>query len=205
MTKLGTPIGAGPKGAMVTVGFSSVGEPPLPKAEPPLIPVVLCGWTPAVAGGALTPPLESPPPEASPIVWWWTTLPPPAMLPSIVPPTSKPLPGFRGGSSSLARLRPRPAGAGSGASLIVGGFEAVGVVEVDQAVAVVVDPVRAGGCRGRGGGEGSVGRRQRRGAFRARGQFGAGQSDAQRGCQREAGQRNGQCELFSHPRGPCRL
>ena len=28
MTKLGTPIGAGPKGAIVTVGFSEVGEPP---------------------------------------------------------------------------------------------------------------------------------------------------------------------------------
>ena len=68
MTKLGTPIGAGPNGAMVTVGFSPVGEPPLPKAEPPLTPVVLWGWTPAVAGGAVIAPLEPPPPEASPMV-----------------------------------------------------------------------------------------------------------------------------------------
>ena len=28
MTKLGTPIGAGPNGEIVTVGFSAVGEPP---------------------------------------------------------------------------------------------------------------------------------------------------------------------------------
>ena len=28
MTKLGTPIGAGPKGAIVVVGLAAVGEPP---------------------------------------------------------------------------------------------------------------------------------------------------------------------------------
>ena len=33
MTKLGTPIGAGPKGAIVVVGLAAVGAPPLPKAR----------------------------------------------------------------------------------------------------------------------------------------------------------------------------
>jgi len=38
MTKLGTPIGAGPKGAIVVVGFVVVGVPPGAKSEPPLGP-----------------------------------------------------------------------------------------------------------------------------------------------------------------------
>src|ERR1700709_2446112 len=35
MTKLGTPIGAGPKGAIVVVGLARVGAPPEPNWAPP--------------------------------------------------------------------------------------------------------------------------------------------------------------------------
>jgi hypothetical protein len=55
MTKLGTPIGAGPKGAIVVLGLAPVGAPPVANWEPPSVPSA-GGWTPAVAGGALTPP-----------------------------------------------------------------------------------------------------------------------------------------------------
>ncbi len=52
MTKLGTPIGAGPKGAIVVVGLAMVGEPPEPNWEPPSPPSAK-GWSPPpVALGA---------------------------------------------------------------------------------------------------------------------------------------------------------
>ncbi len=41
MTKLGTPIGAGPKGAIVVVGLARVGAPPSLNGEPPFAFVFL--------------------------------------------------------------------------------------------------------------------------------------------------------------------
>jgi hypothetical protein len=38
MTKLGTPIGAGPKGAIVVVGLPVVGAPPAENYKPPSAP-----------------------------------------------------------------------------------------------------------------------------------------------------------------------
>src|SRR5262245_11600226 len=64
MTKLGTPIGAGPNIAKVVVGFAAVGEPPSSNAALPPLPA-FAGWTPPVAGGAVTAPL-APTPAASP-------------------------------------------------------------------------------------------------------------------------------------------
>ena len=64
--KLGTPIGAGPNGAIVIVGLPSVGVPPEEKAEPPS-PSPASGWSPPpVALGALTAPSLPPPPLTSP-------------------------------------------------------------------------------------------------------------------------------------------
>ena len=75
MTKLGTPIGAGPKGAIVVVGLALVGEPPCPNCEPPSGPFS-AGWSPAVALGALTPPPS--PAVAVPRLWFrWTPPVPP--------------------------------------------------------------------------------------------------------------------------------
>ena len=61
MTKLGTPIGAGPKGAIVVLLLAPVGAPPALNCEPPSV-LCLGGWSPAVALGAPTPPLSAPPP-----------------------------------------------------------------------------------------------------------------------------------------------
>ena len=53
MTKLGTPIGAGPKGAIVVVGLAVVGAPPAANWEPPSLPSA-SGWSPPpVALGGL--------------------------------------------------------------------------------------------------------------------------------------------------------
>src|SRR6185369_10914824 len=56
MTKLGTPIGAGPNIAKVVVGLAAVGVPPWSKAALPPSPPFAAGCTPPVAGGAVTPP-----------------------------------------------------------------------------------------------------------------------------------------------------
>ena len=90
--KLGTPIGAGPKGAIVVVGLAAVGEPPEPNWEPPSAPSAR-GWSPPpVALGALTAPPEAPPPLASPRSSLRVTPSlSPASLPSIVVPFSTPL------------------------------------------------------------------------------------------------------------------
>src|SRR5690349_2613366 len=89
MTKLGTPIGAGPKGAIVVVGLASVGAPLLEYWEPPLLDAV-CICTPAVALGAVAPPPEfSPPPLTSPRFSLWCTLalpPEPIVAPALKPP-----------------------------------------------------------------------------------------------------------------------
>ena len=100
MTKLGAPIWAGPKLAIVVVGLAGVGEPPLVKGEPPL---GACGGAcspPPVALGKLTPPsalpLSLPLP---PMLWLWVAplRPLPLVaLPSIVAPTWTPLPASGG-------------------------------------------------------------------------------------------------------------
>ena len=50
MTKLGTPIGAGPKGAIVVVGLAAVGAPPAANWEPPSL--LVGERLVAAAGGA---------------------------------------------------------------------------------------------------------------------------------------------------------
>ncbi len=121
MTKLGTPSGAGPKGAIVVVGLASVGVPPLEYCEPPFEPFG-GSCTPAVAGGALTPPeLPPPPPLLSPRLWlWWTPLPPPL----IEAPVSKPPPwlsGAAGAAGASTLLFEVGGGAASGSSLVSAG------------------------------------------------------------------------------------
>jgi len=75
MTKLGTPIGAGPNGAIVVVGLARVGAPPGSNWAPPSLPSP-SGWSPPpVAPGALTPPPLLPPPLASPRLSLWVTPP----------------------------------------------------------------------------------------------------------------------------------
>ena len=137
----------------------------------------------------------------------WTTLwlpPPPLPPPPIEEPTLKPPPPSGAAASSGAASGAVAGGAGSGASFSSAGSSAVGVFEVDQAVAVVVDSVRAGRQRSAGRGERRERRDGRRGAFGAGRQVGAGQAHAQCGRERKAGHGNGQCELVSHPGGPCR-
>src|SRR6478672_8820148 len=69
MTKLGTPIGAGPKGAIVVVGLAAVGVPPASYWEPPSGPLGR-GWSPPpLAPGAVTAPSPVPaPPRPSLLV-----------------------------------------------------------------------------------------------------------------------------------------
>src|SRR5262245_13555081 len=126
MTKLGTPIGAGAKGATVTLGFSGDGEPPLRYAEPPLTPDA-GGWTPAVAGGALTPPLEAPlPAAAAPRSWLWTAAFPPlsfalpasSVAPAWTPPCAVGVgAGGLGASIGAASTSPEGEGGEEGSSL----------------------------------------------------------------------------------------
>src|ERR1700743_2027767 len=56
MTKLGTPIGAGPKGAIVVVGLARVGAPPGSNWAPPSLPSA-SGWgaAPGAVGGGAAP------------------------------------------------------------------------------------------------------------------------------------------------------
>jgi len=75
MTKLGTPIGAGPKGAIVVVGLARVGAPPTSNWAPPS-PSSPSGWVPPpVALGAATAPPLLPPPLESPRSSLWVTPP----------------------------------------------------------------------------------------------------------------------------------
>src|ERR1700712_3347316 len=75
MTKFGTPIGGGPKGAIVVVGFSRFGAPPSSNWAPPS-PFSGSGCVPPpVAVGALTAPPLLPPPLSSPSVSPWATPP----------------------------------------------------------------------------------------------------------------------------------
>ena len=121
MTKLGTPIGAGPKVAIVASGLAPVGAPPWPNCEPPS-PPSLGGCTPAVAAGAATPPPEPPPPRL-----WLCLTPVSGSLGAseasrVAPLRTLPPPACRGGSASspsagVAGL-PSPFAASSASSLV---------------------------------------------------------------------------------------
>src|SRR6476659_764302 len=126
MTKLGTPIGAGPKGAIVVVGIAIVGVPPAEYWEPPSEPSG-AGWSPPpLALGAVTAP-SAPPPLASPRTSLRETPPLPLPPPSISVPSSRPpfLPGAGEGAGAGAGIgvaSSSSAGAGAeGASLVSSG------------------------------------------------------------------------------------
>src|SRR3954451_15983276 len=123
MTKFGTPIGAGPKGAIVVVGLPSVGLPPAVKPEPPSLGPP-SGWgPPPVALGARRPPPRETPPLPLPRSSLWTTPPasppppsPPIELPWWTPPSSRPPGAGVAGAAGVA----------SGASLASVGEEQSG-------------------------------------------------------------------------------
>src|SRR5690349_9096348 len=94
MTKLGTPIGAGPKGAKVVVGLVAVGEPPSSYWAPPSGPSA-SGWSPPpLTPGAVTAPVLPPPPLVSPSASFWVAPPLPGEPPAIVLPCLTPPPCF---------------------------------------------------------------------------------------------------------------
>src|SRR6476659_6001523 len=103
MTKLGTPIGAGPKGAIVVVGLAVVGVPPLEYCEPPSPPSG-AGWSPPpFALGAVTAPLGLPPPGLSRSSLRSTPSLPAGLLPTIpVPCLTPPSPVDGSGEGSGA-------------------------------------------------------------------------------------------------------
>src|SRR6187200_2471253 len=96
MTKLGTPIGAGPKGAIVVVGLATVGAPPSSYGEPPSGPSG-AGWSPPpLALGAVTAPVLLPPPLPPRTSLRATPPLPPLPPPSISDPSSRRLCWERG-------------------------------------------------------------------------------------------------------------
>src|SRR5262249_49148051 len=105
MTKLGTPIGAGPNPAKVVVGFAAVGAPPWLKAALPPSPIGCAGWTPAGGGGAVTrPPVLTAVPPPVPLRGWLWVTPPEAGASAALSeePDSTPPAGCAGASSSGA-------------------------------------------------------------------------------------------------------
>src|SRR5215218_1654289 len=106
MTKLGTPIGAGPKGAIVVVGLATVGAPPGLYAAPPSGPFG-AGWSPPpLALGAVTAPVLLPP-AASPRTSLREIPPLPASPPPIAEPSSTPVlsgAGEEGGAGAGAGI-----------------------------------------------------------------------------------------------------
>ncbi len=209
--KLGTPIGAGPKGAIVVVGLPRVGAPPASNWAPPS-PSSPSGWSPPpVALGAWTAPPELPPPLASPRLS--LSVAPPLHVawprrrrssrPARLDPCrrSRSRLGLRSRAALRGRGRALPFVAGRG-RFLAGAFrrDAVRVFEVDQAVGVVVEAVGAGGRRGGGGDERGQG-----GAFggvRSVSGSAPGHRGAQRRCRQQAGERDDQCDLGSHPSAP---
>src|SRR3954451_11638130 len=127
MTKLGTPIGAGPKGAIVVVGLAIVGAPPAVNWAPPFEPSGLGrGWLPPpLAPGAVVPPPEPVPGAASSSLRRPPLLPPPAELPSISLPclmAPPELPSFSGpGGAGAGTASPSVASAGG----VAGGISVV--------------------------------------------------------------------------------
>ena len=138
MTKLGTPIGAGPKGAIVSLGLPVVGEPPSVNCEPPsrgrLRLVAAVG-----GAGAETPRRRRRRRRGSGCGWRCL---------------AAPWRRRHRGRPGLSRRRPSrgPAFVGRRGGGVLAGpsSDAVGVGEVGEAVAVVVDPVGAGRALGRG-------------------------------------------------------
>src|SRR6476619_1106824 len=140
MTKLGTPIGAGPKGAIVVVGLAVVGVPPAEYCEPPSPPPGAAWSPPPFALGAVAA-------AAAGVLEAFVAVDP-VLAGGAVADDSRPLldavlvggrrrlrHGLRVGSSfgRLARSRRFRRLVG------VGRRFAVGVEFVDQAVAVVVE------------------------------------------------------------------
>ena len=234
MTKLGTPIGAGPKGAIVVVGLARVGAPPSSNWAPPS-PASASGWVPPpVALGALTPPPLLPPPLGSPRSSLWVTPPRTSgsassssdsprsnslwfFLPASAPGSFRPDGEVEVEGRGVVARRWRR-GRRFRALGVVAGRGAVRVFHVDQAVAVVVDPVRAlRHGRGRRSDEGVVGvvvtaaawwsSRSRRSCragqagqqrFGHRGERQGSRRAADRGQREKGGERQDQCELASH-------
>ncbi len=75
MTKLGTPIGAGPKGAIVVVGLAGVGVPPAAYWEPPSAAFGARLVAAAVGARCADRRRSVPPPLASPRLSLWVTPP----------------------------------------------------------------------------------------------------------------------------------
>jgi hypothetical protein len=136
---------------------------------------------------------------------------------SLVPLDATPIGGFGcvevaagldlGTGLRLSRVRCVGSGRRRGFRLLlfVGGRFAIGIVEVGEAVAVVVGLIATGGCGGggkRGCGRDAVGGLA---VVEIRGLLGARHADAKRGDDREAGQSDGQCELLSHAMAPLPL
>ncbi len=167
MTKLGTPIGAGPKGAIVVVGLASVGVPPLQYCEPPLS-VVVCSCTPPVALGAVTPAAGIAAPAAADVA--------DALVAVRIGVAAV---DRRAGFEVACAVGPPPASwvalrrcclvvasaAGAGSSLRSVGEAQSASSQSTSAVAVVVDFVRAGG---RGRGRRGESRRERSRRYRGR-------------------------------------
>ena len=221
MTKLGTPIGAGPKGAIVVVGLAAVGAPPASNCEPPSPLLVGRGWSPPpVALGALTrrvppPPLESPRSsllgDAAAAFGWCrrrsscpASSSPPSPAAFVAAPGSAFVAGRgrgsavrRGSASSFRRWRAALPGRLAG---VLGAF-AVGVFDVDEAVAVVVEAVGAG----RGLERDAASSRRCRGRERRslRDLVGAGHRAPRAVSASEAGdEHDDRCDLGSHPIAP---
>src|SRR5215203_6298091 len=117
MTKLGTPIGAGPKGAIVVVGLIVVGAPPSAYCEPPSVPSG-SGWSPPpLAPGAVTAPLPlSMLGLPRPSLRVTPPLPPAAPPPSISLPCSRPgLPPGPGAGAGTGSASVSAGGSGAGA------------------------------------------------------------------------------------------
>ena len=173
MTKLGTPIGAGPEAGDRRRRVGGGGGAAVGELEPPPVGASGCGWSPPpVALGKSIPPLPLPPPP--PMPWLWVTPPPLplaplGLLPLIVAPTWTPPPLAASGAGSLAGLP--AAGVGSGASLVSEGevqsgsamsmrpspssstpFEQAGACTEGTAGTVVVGIAPCGGVASAGGG-----------------------------------------------------
>ena len=158
MTKFGTPIGAGPKGAIVVVGLAVVGVPPAAYCEPPSAPSGSGLVAAAVGAGrgdrAVAAAAAG---VAEAVVAGDAVLGRRRLLPSIaVPCLTPPLAGGRCrrrlGGGSRVRLACAFVAAGGGAvpRSVSSGVSQSGSAFVDEAVAVVVEAVGAGGRLQRG-------------------------------------------------------
>ena len=196
--KFGTPIGAGPKGAIVVVGLPRVGAPPLPNWAPPS-PSPPSAWSPPpFAPGALTPP-PVPLELLSPRSLLWVTPPltsSASAASSSEPCSTSPPPSLLFLLLSGEEVVLTPALGASSVSL--GSVQSGSSASISWSPSSSTPLPQAGG---EGGGQGRSCRRGRhRGAVGER--VGAGDRGAQRGHRQEAGERDDQCDLVSHPSAP---